>query len=145
MSKAALVGRGVLWAYENPYHVLLGYVGIRYAPMKIAKATVATARFKYAVAPATVRYGAQMAQIVLGARGAAAVKVGSKVGIYGAAAAVGLGIGIVAGTALSTRIFGPTGKDKAISFYSGQANLIDYIPHYNAYKIVRHYASEAIE
>ena len=145
MSKAALVGRGVLWAYENPYHVLLGYVGIRYAPMKVWKATVATARFKYAVAPQTLRYGAQMGQIVLGARGAAAVKVGSKAGIYGAAAALGVGVGVVAGTAISRAAFGVEGKDKAISFYSGQANLIDYIPHYNAYKIVRHYASEAIE
>tara|TARA_Y100000361_G_C11148842_1_gene339760 strand:+ start:1494 stop:1931 length:438 start_codon:yes stop_codon:yes gene_type:complete len=145
MSKAALVGRGALWAYENPYTVFGAYIGIRYAPMKMWQATLALARFKYAVSPATVKLGYELGTIVLGARGVATAKVASKAGIYGAAAALGVGVGVVAGTAISRAAFGVEGKDSALKFYSGQANWYDYIPHYNAYKIVRHYAKEAIE
>ena len=60
-------------------------------------------------------------------------------------AGAGVVIGAAAGTAISSVAFGPAGKQKAIEFYTGQAKLIDYIPHYNAYKIVSHYAKEAIE
>ena len=65
---------------------------------------------------------------------------------YGLAVGAGAVIGAAAGTAISSVAFGQAGKQKAIDFYTGQnTSLIDYIPHYNAYKIVRHYAKEAIE
>ena len=62
----------------------------------------------------------------------------------GLGAGAGAVIGAAAGTAISSVAFGPEGKQKAIEFYTGQANLIDYYPPYNAYKIVRHYATEAM-
>jgi len=60
------------------------------------------------------------------------------------AAGAGAVIGAAGGVAISSIAFGPEGKQKAIEFYTGQANLIDYYPPYNAYKIVRHYATEAM-
>jgi hypothetical protein len=85
--------------------------------------------------------------------GTAAFAVSKTAGLAGSAAGVGVGlgagagvvIGAAVGTAISSVAFGEAGKEKAIQFYTGQANLIDYIPHYNAYKIVSHYAKEAIE
>ena len=66
--------------------------------------------------------------------------------MYGLAVGAGAVIGAAGGTAISSVAFGQEGKQKAIEFYTGQnTSLIDYIPHYNAYKIVSHYAREAIE
>jgi len=70
--------------------------------------------------------------------GAAIISAGS-IGLAGAAGVV---IGAATGTAISSAVFGAEGKNKAIEFYTGQANLIDYVPHYNAYKIVKHYVTE---
>jgi hypothetical protein len=59
-----------------------------------------------------------------------------------AGAAAGLVIGAAVGTAVSSVAFGPEGKQLAIDFYTGQnTRPIDYLPHYNAYKIVKHYAT----
>ena len=137
--------RAGLWVYNNPAETAVLSYAMRYAPAKVGLVAIETARYNAIIARPTLAYGARVGSIVLGARGVAAAKVGSKAGIYGAAFAVGVGTGILAGTAISRAAFGVEGKDKAISFYSGQANLIDYIPHYNAYKIVSHYAKEAIE
>jgi len=90
--------------------------------------------------------------IILGTAARTAGIAGSAAGaafgstIVGVTLAAGAGavIGAAAGTAISSVAFGPSGKQKAIQFYSGQANLIDYYPPYNAYKIVRHYATEAM-
>ena len=92
-------------------------------------------------------------RILLGTAARTAGIAGSAAGAAFGSTAVGVGlgagagvvIGAAAGTAISSVAFGPSGKQKAIQFYTGQANLIDYIPHYNAYKIVSHYAKEAIE
>ena len=63
-------------------------------------------------------------------------------GSIGLAVAAGAVIGAAAGTAISSAAFGPEGKSKAIQFYTGQAdNWYDYVPHYNAYKIVKHYVT----
>ncbi len=77
--------------------------------------------------------------------GSAALSVSTStvVGV-GLGAGAGAVIGAAAGTAISSAAFGPEGKQKAIEFYTGQANWYDYIPHYNAGKIVAHYAKEAI-
>jgi len=137
--------RAGLWVYNNPAETAVLSYAMRYAPAKVGLVAIETARYNAIIARPTLAYGARVGSIVLGARGVAAAKVGAKAGIYGAAFVVGAGIGILAGTAISRAAFGVEGKDKAIQFYSGQANLIDYIPHYNAYKIVSHYAREAIE
>ncbi len=69
--------------------------------------------------------------------GAAAISAGT----IGAAAAAGAVIGAATGTAISSAVWGEEGKTKAIKFYTGQAdNWYDYVPHYNAFKIVKHYA-----
>ena len=137
--------RAGLWVYNNPAETAVLSYAMRYAPAKVGLVAIETARYNAIIARPTLAYGARVGSIVLGARGVAAAKVASKAGIYGAAAAVGVGAGIVVGTALSRSLFGVEGKDAAVKFYSGNANLIDYIPHYNAYKIVSHYAREAIE
>ena len=137
--------RAGLWVYNNPAETAVLAYAMRYAPAKIGLVAIETARYNAIIARPTLAYGARVGSIVLGARGVAAAKVASKAGIYGAAAALGVGVGGVAGTAISRAAFGVEGKDAAIQFYSGQANWYDYIPHYNAYKIVRHYAKEAIE
>lgn len=139
------LNRAGIWVYNNPAETAVLAYALRYAPAKVGLVAIETARYNAIIARPTLTYGARVGSIVLGARGVAAAKVASKAGIYGAAAAVGVGVGVVAGTAISRAAFGVEGKDKALQFYSGQANLIDYIPHYNAYKIVRHYATEAIE
>lgn len=66
---------------------------------------------------------------------------------FGAAALGGAVIGAAVGTAISSVAFGQEGKQMAIDFYTGQsgAKWYEYIPHYNGYRIVRHYATEAIE
>ena len=57
-------------------------------------------------------------------------------------AAGGVVIGAAVGTAISSIAFGPEGKQKAIDFYTGQnTRPIDYLLHYNAYKIVKHYVT----
>jgi hypothetical protein len=60
-------------------------------------------------------------------------------GSIGLAVAAGGVIGAAGGTAISSALFGSEGKEKAIEFYTGQANLIDYVPHYNVYQIIKHY------
>lgn len=136
--------RAGLWVYNNPAETAVLSYAMRYAPAKIGLIAIETARYNAIIARPTLAYGARVGSIVLGARGVAAAKVASRASIYGAAAALGVGVGVVAGTAISRAAFGVEGKDLAIEFYSGQANWYDYIPHYNAYKIVRHYAKEAI-
>ena len=130
--------RAGIWVYRNPAETAVLAYALRYAPAKLGLVAIETARYQAVIARPTLSYASRVGSILIGTRGIAAAKVGAKAGIYGAAAAAGLGVGIVAGTALSSAIFGPTGKDQAISFYTGQANLIDYIPHYNGFKIGRH-------
>ena len=137
--------RAGIWVYNNPAETAVLAYAMRYAPAKLGLVAIETARYNAIIARPTLDFGARLGSIVLGTRGVAVVRTIGLAGIYGAAAAIGVGVGVVAGTAISRAAFGVEGKDKAIQFYSGQANLIDYIPHYNAYKIVRHYAKEAIE
>ncbi len=86
--------------------------------------------------PARLALGRNVGTIVLGSRGISV----ARAGIYGVAAGIGLGIGVVAGTAISRSAFGPQGSDMAIDFYTGTGTTwYDYIPHYNAAKIVKHY------
>jgi len=73
----------------------------------------------------------------LGVRAAAAATA-----TYTAAVAAGYVIGAATGTAIASTVFGPEGKQKAIDFYTFQnTRAIDYLPHYNAYKIVKHYVT----
>ena len=61
---------------------------------------------------------------------------------YTGAVAAGYVIVAAAGTAISSVAFGSEGKQKAIDFYTFQnTRPIDYLPHYNAYKIVKHYVT----
>ena len=137
--------QSAIWAYKNPLEAIgIGYLARYQAPRLISAGRI-YGTYQASIMPARIAAGRAIGQVLLGARGIAAAKVASKAGIYGAAAAVGVGVGVVAGTAISSAAFGPEGRDRAIEFYTGGANLIDYIPHYNAYKIVRHYAQEAIE
>ena len=85
--------------------------------------------------------GARSAGIIGSAAGATFGSTAVGIALGAGAGAV---IGAAAGTAISSVAFGPEGKQKAIRFYTGQANMIDYYPPYNAYKIVRHYATEAM-
>ena len=138
--------RAGIWVYNNPAETAVLAYAMRYAPAKLGLVAIETARYNAIIARPTLAYGARIGSIVLGTRGVAAAKVGSKAGIYGAAAALGVGVGVVAGTAISRAAFGPEGGQAAVDFYTGHnTSLIDYIPHYNAYKIVSHYAKEAIE
>ena len=77
---------------------------------------------------------------------AAAATFGSTaVGVVLGAGAGAVG-GAAIGTAISAGIWGEQGKQTAIDFYTGvDTNWYDYIPQYSAYRIVRHYAKEAIE
>lgn len=64
----------------------------------------------------------------------------------GLGAAAGAVTGAAVGTAISSVVWGEEGKQKAIKFYTGQAdNWYDYVPHYNAYKIIKHYGSDIID
>lgn len=86
--------------------------------------------------------GASSRILALGGSAATTVFGSTAVGV-GLGAAAGAVIGAAAGTAISSAIFGQKGKQKAIEFYTGQAdNFYDYIPHYNAYKIVKHYVTD---
>lgn len=142
------VGTGVgLW-YERDLDRAASRAGIvtfiSYAVQTPQGKAVATtslasaARFSLDVGKSVVIAGSYFTGSVSGAAlGTAAT--------YTLAAGAGAVIGAATGTAISSVAFGQEGKQKAIQFYTGQANLMDYIPHYNAYKIVRHYVKEAIE
>jgi len=68
---------------------------------------------------------------------AAAITTGAT---YVGAVAAGYVIGAAVGIAISSTAFGQSGKQKALDFYTFQnTNPIDYVPHYNAFKIVKHY------
>ena len=56
-------------------------------------------------------------------------------------AGVGAVVGATIGTAISSAIWGEQGKQTAIEFYTGQsgAKWFEYIPQYNAGRIVKHY------
>ena len=77
---------------------------------------------------------------------AAAATFGSTaVGVVLGAGAGAVG-GAAIGTAISATIWGEQGKQTAIDFYTGvDTNWYDYIPHYSAYRIVKHKVKEAIE
>ena len=72
---------------------------------------------------------------------AATATFGSTAVGVGLGAAAGGVIGAATGTAISSAIWGEQGKQDAIEFYTGQANWYDYIPHYSAYRIVKHYVT----
>ncbi len=56
---------------------------------------------------------------------------------FGGAAAAGYAIGAVTGTAISGAIWGKQGARDAIDFYTFNVDPIDYIPHVNAYRILK--------
>jgi hypothetical protein len=128
-----------IWVLKNPAEsAVLGY-SARYAPVPTAKIVFEFGKFGYA----SIKPGALLIRntgnIVLThsaiARGI--VPVASRA----APIAAGVLIGGAAGVAISQTIWGNEGRQKAIDFYSGRANLIDYVPAYNAYKIVKHYVT----
>jgi len=94
-------------------------------------------------------------RLLLGAGTRVAGMAGSAATATFGSTAVGVGLGAVAGgvigaaagTAISSIAFGQEGKEMAIDFYTGQsdAKWYEYIPHYNAFKIVTHYGGEIIE
>ena len=113
--------------------------GLQTPTGKRAAVSVGTAGFLFAKDIALTTYYAGS----FAASTATAGVVGTGI-MYTFAVGAGAVIGAAAGTAISSVAFGESGKQKAIEFYTGQANLIDYYPPYNAYKIVRHYATEAM-
>ena len=134
-----LLQRAGIWIYNNPAETaVLGYA-LRYAPAKVGLIAIETAKYNAIIARPTIAYGTSLARIVLGARGIAAATAAGTVAVYTGAVAVGAAAGVVVGVAASGAIFGPDGREKAIEFYTGQADLIDYVPAYNAFKIVKHY------
>lgn len=136
--------RAGIWAFNNPAETAVLAYAIRYAPAKTGLVAIELGKYTAKTMPARIALGRSVGTIVLGSRGLAAAKVGARAGIFGAAGIIGAGIGIVAGTAISRAAFGPAGKDLAIDFYTAQANWYDYIPHYNGYKIARHYAQKVL-
>jgi hypothetical protein len=134
-----LAERSFLWVINNPAETaVLGYAAYN-APIPTAKIAIEVGKLSAKTSPMIARTGLNIGRIVLShsliARGALAV------GKASAPVAVGLAVGAVGGVALSTAIFGAEGNRLSREFYSGQANLIDYVPAYNAYKIVKHYVT----
>lgn len=93
-------------------------------------------------------------RLILGTAARTAGIAGSAAGVTFGSTAVGVLLGAGAGavggaaigTAISSALFGEQGKQTAINFYTGvDTNWYDYIPHYSAYRIVRHKVKEAIE
>lgn len=130
---------GVL-VYNNPAETAVLAYAVRYAPAKMGLVSIEVGRYTARTMPARLALGRNVGTIVLGTRGLAVARTIGLVGIYGAAAAVGVGAGIVVGTALSRSLFGVEGKDLALDFYTGTGtSWYDYIPQYNAAKIVKHW------
>ena len=82
--------------------------------------------------------------------GAAGSVAGAAFGSTVIGVVLGAGAGAVGGaaigTAISSAIWGEQGKQTAIDFYTGVGtNWYDYIPHYSAYRIVKHKVMDAIE
>jgi len=86
---------------------------------------------------------AKTASLIGGTKTASVI---ARAGTYALAAGAGAVIGAAVGTATSSVLFGQEGKQTAIEFYTGRsgAEWYEYIPHYNAGRIVAHYAKEAI-
>jgi hypothetical protein len=134
-----LLERAAIWVFTNPAETaVLGYAAYN-APVPTAKIAIEVGKLSAKSAPMVARTGANIGRIVLShsiiARGALAL------GKASAPVAAGVAVGAVGGVALSTAIFGAEGNRLSREFYSGQANLIDYVPAYNAYKIVKHYVT----
>lgn len=135
-----MLQRAGIWVYNNPAETAVLAYALRYAPAKLGLVAIETAKYNAIIARPTIQWGTAIARIVLGARGLAVLGATTTAVVYTGAVAVGVAAGVVVGTAASGAIFGPEGREKAIEFYTGQAdNFYDYIPHYNAYKIVKHY------
>jgi len=139
MKPIEIGGRVVLWAFNNPVTTAGLGIGLRYAPIPTAKVALEAVKLGINVTPHIVNFGRASAAIIT--VDAPVIATLSRGGVYAAAAVAGYGIGAVAGTAISTTIWGPEGQDDAIEFYTGRANLIDYVPHVNAFRIVKHYVS----
>lgn len=134
------LSRAGVWAYNNPAETAVLAYAVRYAPAKTGMVAIELGKYTAATMPRRMLMVRAVSGIVFGDGAGAIAKVGARAGIYGAAAALGVGVGIVAGTAISRAAFGPEGKDLALNFYTGTGtNWYDYIPHYNAGKIVKHY------
>ena len=134
--------RSILWASENPLEVIgLSYLA-KYQTPKLIQAGRIYGSYQAGIMPQRIRAASQISRVILGARGLSAVAAGTTTAIYAGAAAIGAAAGVVVGTAISGAVFGAEGREKALYFYTGQADLIDYVPAYNAYKIVKHYVTE---
>lgn len=135
-----LIARTGLWAVSNPEDVALLYLAARYAPIRVMKIGIETGRYYGRISGPTVQWGANISRIVIGARGVQLVGAVGTTAVYGAAVGVGAILGAAAGTAISTTIWGREGNQLANEFYTGEVdNWYDYLPAYNAYKIVSHY------
>ena len=135
------LSRAGIWAYENPAETAVLAYAVRYAPAKTGLVAIEVGKYTAKTMPARLAMTRNIGTIVIGSRGIATLKIASKAGMFGAAAALGLGVGVVAGTAISRAAFGVEGKDLAIDYYTGQAKWYEYIPHYNAGRIVKHYVA----
>lgn len=141
MSNKDLVARVALWSASHPGEIYLTYLAARAAPAKVGLVAIEFAKYYSKIAKPSADLLAGVTRIAIGARGVAAAGALGTLAIYTGAVAVGTGAGIVVGTAVSGAVFGPEGREKALEFYTGKANLIDYVPAYNIAKIVKHYVT----
>ena len=138
-----MLQRAGIWVYHNPAETAVLAYALRYAPARVGLIALETAKYNAIIARPTITYGSRVGRILLGARGVAALGAATTVAVYTGAVAVGAAAGVVVGTAVSGAVFGQDGRELALDYYTGQAdNWYDYIPHYNAYKIVKHYVSQ---
>lgn len=130
--------RALWWIVENPYQAAIYGYAIRHAPVPTAKITLEIGKFGARVAPHVATLGRATAGIVVShspllTNSAKAVR-------WGAPVAAGAMLGVAAGTAISTSVWGSEGNQLSRQFYSGTAdNWYDYLPIYNVSKIVGHY------
>jgi hypothetical protein len=141
MSNKDLIARIALWSAQHPGEIYLTYLAARAAPAKVGLVAVEFGTYYSRIAQPTFQLGYNISKIAIGSRGVAAVGALGTTALYAGAVGVGLAAGVVVGTAVSGAVFGSAGREKALEFYTGQANLIDYVPAYNIAKIVKHYVT----
>tara|TARA_Y100000361_G_scaffold143657_1_gene150916 strand:- start:229 stop:645 length:417 start_codon:yes stop_codon:yes gene_type:complete len=132
-----IVESTLLYAVSNPYKTFTLAYAVRHAPIPMAKATIAVGKWVTKIAGPTATLGRSLASIA--AKDIPGVANAARVIRFGAPIAAGAIIGATAGTAIATTVWGQEGNELAIDFYSGGAEWYEYLPSYNAGKIVHHY------
>ena len=141
MNEKDILARVALWSASHPGEIYLTYLAARAAPAKVGMVAVEFAKYYARIATPTAQLASSVARIAIGARGVAAAGALGTAAVYTGAVALGASAGIVVGTAVSGAVFGAEGREKALDFYTGKADLIDYVPAYNIAKIVKHYVT----